>query len=252
MSDSVQYLILALVLLLLAFNLFSYRRFSQKLNALGRRLSKEVKGQGSSIKRELSHQYHQIESLEQLLPLLKLTSPLPPSRGWAASPDFLLTLANIVKREKPKLMVELGSGVSTLVAAKSGAKKIISLDHSLEFGGATRTMLKEHRVSGVEIRISELTEYPSGHQWYSPEALKGIKNIDILVIDGPPSSINKDARYPALQNFLPLLSKKAIIILDDASREDEARLAKDFADALPGHVLTVLHHEKGTAIISPR
>ena len=113
-------------------------------------------------------------------------------------------------------------------------------------------MLKEHKVTGVQIRINELLTYPAGYKWYSPEALIGIKNIDLLVIDGPPSSINPDARYPAIEHLLPLLSKRATVVLDDADREDEKKLAAAFAAAMPNHKLTFLRHEKGTAVISPR
>jgi predicted O-methyltransferase YrrM len=243
---------LFLSLLLLAYLVYSQRKLAKRINSLANQMSKEIKGQGAAIRNELGHQYHQVEALEQLLPILKLSSTLPPSRGWAASPDFLLTLSSIVRKKKPKLVLELGSGLSTLVSAKSGAKKIISLDHSIEFGEATREMLKEHKVTGAQIRINELLTYPGGYKWYSPEALIGIKNIDLLVIDGPPSSTNPDARYPALEHLLPLLSKRATVILDDADREDEKKLAHAFADAMPSHKLTFLHHEKGTAVISPR
>lgn len=239
-------------LALLTYILVSQRKLAKRINSLSKQMSKEIKGQGSTIKNEIGHHYHQVEALEQLLPILKLSATLPPSRGWAASPDFLLTLSSIVRKSKPKLVVELGSGVSTLVSAKSGAKRIISLDHSIEFGEATRDMLKEHKVTGAQIRINELLTYPAGYKWYSPEALIGIKNIDLLVIDGPPSAINPDARYPALEHLLPLLSKRATVILDDADRDDEKKLAQAFADAMPEHKLTFLRHEKGTAVISPR
>jgi predicted O-methyltransferase YrrM len=190
--------------------------------------------------------------MEQLLPMLKLSAPLPPSRGWAASPDFLLTLAHIAKTLRPRLTVELGSGTSTLVLAKSGAKKIISLDHSEEFGAQTRSMLETHKVRGVEIRIHELESYPSGYKWYARASFKGLAKIDLLVIDGPPSSTNPDARYPALEHLIPLLSPNATIVLDDADRDEERKLAEAIATALPNHSLTMLAHEKGTAVIAPR
>jgi predicted O-methyltransferase YrrM len=252
MRNLVEVILLSFSIVLLAYIVFSQRKLARRINSLSKQVSKEIKGQGSAMKNELGHHYHQVEALEQLLPLLKLSATLPPSRGWAASPDFLLTLSSIVRKQKPKLVLELGSGVSTLVCAKSGAKKIISLDHSNEFGEATREMLKEHKVIGANIRINELLTYPGGYKWYSPEALIGVKNIDLLVIDGPPSSINPDARYPALEHLLPLLTKKAIVILDDADREDEKKLAQAFAHAMPNHKLTFLRHEKGTAVISPR
>ena len=250
MLENLQIAIVILIALMCFYLVIASRRIGRKLAKNAQRSSKELTNQTSLIKRELSHLYHQIEALEQLLPALKLTSALPPSRGWAASPDFLLTLSQITKSKKPKLVVELGSGVSTLVLAKSGAKKIISLDHSFEYGQATRTMLKEHRVSGVDIRISELESYPEGYQWYASSTFKGIKNIDLLVIDGPPSSTNPGARFPALEHLAPLLSKNATVILDDADRDEEKKLAIAFSKAMPNHTLTFLRHEKGTAVIS--
>jgi Mrp family chromosome partitioning ATPase len=84
------------------------------------------------------------------------------------------------------------------------------------------------------------------------DAINGLKKIDLLIIDGPPGSKNPEARYPALQQFKDKLSAAAIVIIDDVNREGERKLAEDFAKALPNHVLTILNHEKGTAIISPR
>jgi predicted O-methyltransferase YrrM len=153
---------------------------------------------------------------------------------------------------KPRLTVELGSGISTLVLAKSGAKKIVSLDHSVDFGTQTREMLISHGVRGVEIRISELETYSRGYKWYAKATFKGLSKIDLLVIDGPPSSTNPDARFPALEHLVPLLSPKATVILDDVYRDEERKLADAIAKALPNHVLTILSHEKGTAVISPR
>ena len=251
-KDILLFAVLIVVIVALAYLVRSIRALHRKVNRNADRVSKELSGQTGRIKSELADVYHQFEAIEQLLPLLKLTAPLPPSRGWAASPDFLLTLAHITKSLRPRLTVELGSGTSTLVLAKSGAKKIISLDHSPEFGAQTRAMLEAHKVRGVEIRIHELESYPSGYKWYAKSTFKGLSKIDLLVIDGPPSSTNPDARYPALEHLIPLLSPNATIILDDADRDEEHKLADAITAALPNHVLTILSHEKGTAVISPR
>jgi hypothetical protein len=82
--------------------------------------------------------------------------------------------------------------------------------------------------------------------------LKDLKKIDLLIVDGPPGSKNPEARYPALKEFKDKLSAKAIVIIDDVKRDGERKLAEDFAKALPNHTLTILDHEKGTAVISPR
>lgn len=242
-------------ILVLALSLYvvrSIRALHKKINRNADRITKELTAQTGRIKTELAHVYHQFEAVEQLLPLLKLSAPLPPSRGWAASPDFLLTLAHVTRKVKPRLTVELGSGISTLVLAKSGAKKIVSLDHSVEFGTQTKEMLSSHGVRGVDIRIHELETYPGGYKWYAKSTYKGLSKIDLLVIDGPPSSTNPDARYPAFEHLISLLSPKATVVLDDVYRDEERKLADAITQALPNHVLTILSHEKGTAIISPR
>lgn len=250
-NDIVILAVLAIAIAVLAYLVRSIRALHRKVNRNAGRITKELATQTGRIKTELGHVYHQFEAVEQLLPLLKLSAPLPPSRGWAASPDFLLSLAHITKRVKPRLTVELGSGISTLVLAKCGAKKIISLDHSQEFGSQTQEMLSSHGVRGVDIRIHELQTYSGKYKWYAKSTLKGLAKIDLLVIDGPPSSINPDARYPALEHLVPLLSPKATIVLDDVYRDEERKLADAIAKALPNHVMTILSHEKGTAIISP-
>jgi hypothetical protein len=142
--------------------------------------------------------------------------------------------------------------VSTLVAAKSGARKIVSIDNSDEWGAKTVALLKEHKLRGVDVRIAPLRPYANGSDWYEVAAIRDLKNIDLLIIDGPPGSKNPEARYPALQQFKDKLSASAIVIIDDVHRDGERKLAEDFAKALPNHVLTVLDHEKGTAIIAPR
>ena len=247
-----QLFVASVIIALLAYLVRSNRSLHGKVNRNADRVSRELSAQTGRIKGELGNVYHQFEAVEQLLPLLKLSAPLPPSRGWAASPDFLLTLAHVTKRVKPRLTVELGSGTSTLVLAKSGAKKIVSLDHSVEFGTQTREMLLSHGVRGVDIRIHELETYSRGYKWYAKTTLKGLGKIDLLVIDGPPSSTNPDARYPALEHLVPLLSPRATVVLDDVYRDEERKLADAIVKALPNHVLTILSHEKGTAVISPR
>jgi ABC-type sugar transport system substrate-binding protein len=97
-----------------------------------------------------------------------------------------------------------------------------------------------------------LKPYANGSEWYDVEAIQDLKKIDVLIIDGPPGSKNPEARYPALKQFKDKLSAAAIVIIDDVNREGERKLAEDFAKALPNHELTILDHEKGTAIIAPR
>jgi predicted O-methyltransferase YrrM len=248
-------LLFALLLLILLGTLYcirSLRALHSKVSKKSDQITREIQKVTVENKKQSMIAYRQTEAFIQLSNLMQFKSAIPPTRSWAASPDLLLLISETVKKNKPALVVELGSGVSTLVCAKSGARKVISIDNSEQYGGKTRDLLKEHKVRGVEIRIAPLRPYANGSEWYEVSALKDLKKIDLLIVDGPPGSKNPEARYPALKEFKDKLSAKAIVIIDDVNRDGERKLAEDFAKALPNHTLTILDHEKGTAIISPR
>lgn len=230
----------------------SLRALHGKVSKKSEQISREINKAALEGKKLSMTAYRQTEAFIQLTNLLQFKSAIPPTRSWAASPDLLLFISETVKKNRPSLVVELGSGVSTLVTAKSGARKVVSIDNSEEFGGKTRELLKEHKVRGAEIRIAPLRPYANGSEWYDISMIKDLKKIDLLIVDGPPGSKNPEARYPALKEFKDKLSAKAVIIIDDVKRDGERKLAEDFAKSLPNHTLTILDHEKGTAVISPR
>jgi len=197
--------------------------------------------------------YRQSEFYSQLLRLLDLDAPIPSTRSWAASPDVLLTLLHHAKRSNPKTILDLGSGMSTLVLAKSApAAKVFSIDNSSEYAGKTKEMLSLHKVINAEVRVAPLTAHASGVDWYDVSQLADISDIDLLFIDGPPGSKNDRARHPALYECLSKLSPRAIVVIDDAGRDGEKDMAQEFAKALPNHSLEFLSHEKGTAVLLPK
>ena len=228
------------------------RSLHSKVSKTSAAITRDIQKLSVENKKNSMIAYRQTEAFNQLTNLLDFKAAIPATRSWAASPDLLLTISEIVKKNRPGLVVELGSGISTLVTAKSGARKIISIDNSDAWGAKTVALLKEHKVRGVDVRIAPLRPYANGSEWYDLDAIKDLKKIDLLIVDGPPGSKNPEARYPALQQFKDKLSPAAIVVIDDVNREGERKLAEDFAKALPNHELTILDHEKGTAIISPR
>jgi predicted O-methyltransferase YrrM len=197
--------------------------------------------------------YRQSEFYAQLLNLLNLSAPIPSTRSWAASPDVLLTLLDYARTTSPKKILDLGSGMSTLVLAKSAPQAtVISIDNSAEYALKTRQMLASHGITNVDVRVAPLAPHSSGVEWYDLSQFGDISAIDILFIDGPPGSKNDRARHPALAECLSKLSPRAIVVIDDAGRDGERNLAEEFAKALPHHVLEFLPHEKGTAVLLPR
>lgn len=244
--------LLVIILLGVAYCARLLRSLHSKVSKSSAAISRDIAKLMIDNKKSSMTAYRQTQALIQLTQLLDFKSPIPPTRSWAASPDLLLTITEIVRKYRPGLVVELGSGVSTLVAAKAGARKVVSIDNSDEFGGKTISLLKDHKVRGVDVRIAPLQPYANGFTWYDTSMIKDLKKIDLLIIDGPPGSKNPEARYPALAEFKDKLSSKAVIIIDDVQREGERKLAEDFAKGMPNHQLLILDHEKGTAVISPR
>ena len=250
--QTLQLLLLVGIFLGVSYCVRSLRAMHRKISSRLERNSRELTSATKEINAQIWQSYRQTEAMQQLLALLNLNAPIPPTRSWAASPDLLLMIADLVRTHEPKLVVELGSGVSTLIIAKSGARKVISIDNSEEFAEKTRALLRAHEVGSVEVRVAQLTPHVAGLDWYDTTLLQDLNEIDLLIVDGPPGSKNPNARKPAHTELINKLSPHAIVVIDDVNRDGERELAESFANALPNHVLTIYPHEKGTAIISPK
>jgi len=166
---------------------------------------------------------------ELLIPLyieLGITKKLPFTQGYAASPDLLYTIKELIQRNNPKLILEAGSGVSTLISSysvkKYGNGKVISLDHEKYFANITKEEIKKHKLETyAKVVHAPLVDYKGKFFWYDIKTLESIESIDLLIIDGPPAKGSKNARYPAIPLLFNKLKKGAIILLDDSKRKAE-------------------------------
>ena len=209
------------------------------------------------IRYRLQQSYQQIESLIYLFSTLKFRHPLPPMRGWAISPEFANILISLIRERKPRLVLEMGSGVSTLVTAyclqEIGAGAVVSLDHDELFAAISAADIVKHQLQGTATIIyAPIKEVAIGDKkwlWYDMKRLQNLEPIDMLIIDGPPGSIQRLARYPALPILFHLLSDDAIVILDDAFRKDEREIVKLWLKELSGFSLEEIETEKGAAIL---
>lgn len=201
--------------------------------------------------------FRQLEALQGLYAELDLKTSLPPTRGWAASPDFLLELARHARDAKPLSVLECSSGVSTLVLARcmqlNGAGKVLSLEHDPKYAEQTRKLLQSHGLQDwaevldapLQVQALDGDTWP----WYDLRILSADVVIDLLVIDGPPQATRKLARYPAGPLLFPRLNAGAHVFLDDAARSDELAIVQRWQKEFPA-----LHHstrtcEKGCALL---
>jgi hypothetical protein len=201
--------------------------------------------------------FRQLEALQALHLDLMLPKSLPPTRGWAASPDFLREIAQYALRAKPTTVVECSSGVSTIVLARcmqlNGGGKVYSLENDAAFAQKTRDNLCQHGLSDWAVVLdAPLRPHMLGGEtwpWYAEETLPQNLDIDMFVIDGPPASLRPMARYPAGPILFPCLAGNAAVFLDDAGREDEQRLLKRWRVEFPTFEFGSADCEKGCAVL---
>jgi len=74
-------------------------------------------------------------------------------------------------------------------------------------------------------------------------------NIDLLVIDGPPGFLQKNARYPALPMLIDMLAASCTVFLDDAARQDERDIVKQWLEQFPEFELEYIDNERGCSIL---
>jgi hypothetical protein len=219
-----------------------------ELAALKKNLCQVSKEHMNKLTRDLitvqNRLYTQLESLSWLQRRLAIKGQLPPLRGWAASPDVLLRLHAHIMANRPQVIVEFGSGASTLVIAdalrQNSLGQLISIEHSDHYGAQTlRTLQAEGLEGWVDLRIGDLEVWGGDHlnpedadkpsRWYPLSLLEGIQNVALLWIDGPPGATCLFSRYPALPALADKLSPHAEVWMDDTIRQEEKDICERWA-----------------------
>lgn len=237
-----------LYLLPSALILFCYRKLNRRLQTMDE--------QAATARRV---EYRQIESLIQTLALLRPRRSLPSMRGMAISPDFASLLVDTLQTLRPRTIVELGCGVSTIVSSyvmegMPGEAKLVSIDHDSTFSNICRAQLQQHGFSNkTQIYDCPLVRHTlSDQQWqfYDLSRAELPDQIDLLVIDGPPEWIQPMSRYPAVPLLFSRLSPHATILLDDAGRPDERKAVERWLGEFAGLQHRFVELEKGASVIT--
>ncbi|HEY8472994.1 MAG TPA: class I SAM-dependent methyltransferase [Natronosporangium sp.] len=238
-------------------------RISDRTEQLAKQLeSATTQGELRQLHRDAvasRREFQQTEALLNLHAAFQVRAPLPPSRNWAASPDLLLYLTTLVLERRPRLVVELGSGLSTvwlsyaMERAGTGGK-VISLEHEPAFAARTEQLVAAHGLDAVsELRCAPLTDVELAGEtwpWYHPDLLADIVDCELLFVDGPPGATRDRARYPALPLLAGKLADHAAVILDDCVRSDEQAILAEWTRQFPEWRVELLGHEKGTAVLT--
>jgi predicted O-methyltransferase YrrM len=217
-------------------------------------LARKLRRLRSMVRRQERH----VWETQNVFRVLEGGAPLPLPGGWAASTDLLGELMRAIAVRRPQCVVELGSGVSTLVIAAAlrgnGAGRLISIDADEAYAAQTREQLLRHGLGDwVELRFAALTEMRFegiARPWYDTRVLADLSAVDLLLIDGPPTALRADIRYPSVPFFWGRLAPGAIVLLDDAARPSERAMAAAWQRQFPDATYDYLHLEKGALRIT--
>jgi len=205
--------------------------------------------------------YNQLDGLIAINKVLQdVRYPLPPFRGWAVSPDFTRILMKYIFDLQPELVVELGSGVSTIITGyclkMNGKGKLISLEHEEKYYQDSLSSIKAHRLEDfVEMHYAPLKPYElngTNYFWYDLSNVDLSRPVDLVTVDGPPGTIQKESRYPAYPLLVHYLNQNAIILVDDYIREDEREMVKLWLKDPALLQLSDINTEKGTCVLRYR
>lgn len=195
-----------------------------------------IMAQDERNQRKLRQGLSSAVNLVSVLPHLKLEGVLPPfpHHGFEVTGELAAYLFRQVRRHRPHLIFELGSGSSTVLLAASaranGFGRVISIEHNHEHRLRTEQFLKQTDLTDwVELIEVGLVEQKFGSlrlNWYDlAPVLRDLREkIDFLFVDGPPGKLQPLSRYPALPVLMPHLAPDAHILVDDGLRDNEAKM----------------------------
>ncbi len=144
----------------------------------------------------------------QSLARLLAAGPALPTDAWSLG-DAELARVIAELGDEPRVVVECGSGRSTVLLARRlrelGGGSVHSLEHDPAWAQLTRMRLAAEDLTAIATVIEAPLGYhplaPEGCRWYASWALGELPGeIDLLLVDGPPAGepAIERGRYPAL------------------------------------------------------
>jgi predicted O-methyltransferase YrrM len=197
-------------------------RHRELTEALAR--TERLTGRGAELL--LREQSQEIEALFQLFQQVTPRAPMP--AGGTLNPTDLLGLLNFAAGRAPRLTVVLGSGPATVwlgYALEAAGGQLVAVDHDAARADSTAAMLREHGLVTVEVRhapAAELSVEGRVVDWYDVDALAGLRDIDLLVVDGS-AAPGSEALAPALHVLGRRLADEAAVVVDEVPARSAPR-----------------------------
>jgi predicted O-methyltransferase YrrM len=174
---------------------------------------------------------------------LSWIQPPPQDDGWTLAADALCFLARLVRRLKPRHILELGGGLSTRALVRFTQPldppcRITSVDHDPEFrfdaeasgdalarGARTRLACQLAPVVARDCGGKLLPVYlwDTG-RFASPDP------VDLAIVDGPPAALG--GREGTLYQIMDAARPGTVAVFDDAQRKEERAAMRHWQESL--------------------
>lgn len=156
-------------------------------------------------------------------------------------PSGVELILNEILIHSRRSVIEAGSGVSTLALLSLVHDRIdryISLDDDENWSRFVsdelcRLGIPHDRYNVVACETAAVALGEKRFIWYDSRSYMDIirsSRFDLLIVDGPRSTLGHWARYPALPVLAPFLNDEFSVIIDDIDRGEERDIARAWAD----------------------
>ena len=172
--------------------------------------------------------------------------------GWRITEKGFAKIVARLTENNCRSMIEFGSGASTVRWAMAMPMlKIVSLEHDRKYLSETRQLIAQSGLSG---RI-ELWHRPLRHVWIGGRRFltyarpRFAFEADCVIIDGPPGATRR-GREACLYFAYDALKIGGLAVLDDAAREAERRIIRNWMAVYPNSFeLSVASEGSGIAFL---
>ncbi|MCB1052033.1 MAG: glycosyltransferase [Acidobacteria bacterium] len=146
---------------------------------------------------------------------------------WCLANETLDFLDSQLEQDRPRALLELGSGASTLLFARyaqQAGARLVSLEHDPAYMEKTRSRLRQAGLlDSVDLLLAPLETGAFGPMYtFFPH-----QTFDFVLIDGPPMARGREGTYPALR---PCITPRGKVWLDDAKRQHERNCVQAWSE----------------------
>jgi len=151
------------------------------------------------------------------------------NQGWDAKLDYFEEIARRAVTTKGPIL-ECGSGLSSLVMGYLAGKRNVevwSLEHNSDWHRRVSSVIKRHRVPGLNLCLAPLRDYGE-FNWYDPPLAEMPEKFGLVICDGPP-----DLAHGGRYGLLPVLGNRiesgSVILFDDAREPGQPEVLQRWA-----------------------